>query len=831
MVAIPGYSQRITRQAQVADTVNPQAIQQAASGWNAAADVMDVGARVSLKIQEEEKKSRLNEALIDKQRREVDFKSAYEKQRERNPDGYAVDLEKELTAQDESAVKSLPADLREPYRAAAKEYNLRTYKEAVGWENRTRIESIAVSDERSGESLKIMAGRLGEDGRGLEDVLKHADAMYVRGDEIYGAAKNDERDSNLRKQVTASWLDALGNNHPNLAVAELSSGKYDNVLDKATLDALYDKTIKQRQAKASLQFSQRPLADKAAIVGKAANPEDLALDTILQNEGGYVERDGASGQPALFGINRGAHKDEYDAVEKIVKERGQSAGAEYARQFYKREYFDKNEIGKLPPEVQTIVADGMVNHWQGFKTKLLQAARSGASPDQLIEMRRGEYERLAAADKKYAPSLAGWLDRLERLPRGATGTEFDYLPPEKQAEEYKKAQEFAALGSLPNPANAIHQTLVDEMYVGSGLTQRMQQGDEKAINEAVGLTTQYGMIPKSMQTAVGGMIANGSDQQRIVGYGVIDKIGRARPEALSGTGGFGQDVIAEAMVYNSLIEGGMDTTTAMRRIDEARKPQNKDALDMRSQKFNEVAKDINANTVLSALDDTFFSASPDLMGMNADYITSQYKSLLRANYLLYGDMEGAEKATKAAMVNVGVSRVTGKKQMMNYPPEVYYGRGESDYLSKEELTSEIQNQLYDQLVESGVTGKIKKERGGALAGGVVGASFTSEGSREIVTAESKKEALKNVVLIPTLNTAARYAQGYKPAYYIQYKNENGLFDYVRGEDNREIMWQPDNKKIADMREAKAKAEIEKSRKEREALTNLRMNPIVLPMGF
>lgn len=239
------------------------------------------------------------------------------------------------------------------------------------------------------------------------------------------------------------------------------------------------------------------------------------------------------------------------------------------------------------------------------------------------------------------------------------------------------------------------------MYVNGGLTQKLQQGDATAVEQAVGLTTQYGMIPKTMQTAVGGMIANGTPEQRIVGYGVIEKISRARPEALTGTGGFGQDVIAEAMVYNSLIEGGMDTTRAMQRIDEARKPQNKDALDTRSKQFDTIAKDITANTVLSALDDTFFSASPDLVGLNADYLTSQYKSLLRANYMLFGDMQGAEKAAKAAMANVGVSRVTGKKQLMNFPPEQYYGKGEGDYLTQEELSGRFRTSCMTSLLSLG----------------------------------------------------------------------------------------------------------------------------------
>lgn len=830
MAAIPGYERVVIKQGQVADTVDPQAINAAAAGYNAVAQVADIGTQVSLKIREADDAASLNEMAITSEREYIDFREAAKKNYEGRPEGFSAFVEKEMQKKDADTIKVLPARLQQPYKELSMRRNLKEYEQNKNWETERRVAVVGDKIARAGDDLVMLAYRNGQEGIGFDDLMKNVDATIVAGSGVMSPEALSKYDSGLRARVVEAGLSGVIEKTPNLAIAELSSRKFDGILTPEKLDVLYAAAIKQRETQAEIRISQMPLAEKAAIANSAKNPEALALDTILKNEGGYVEKDGASEQPALFGINRGAHKVEYDAVEKIVRERGEAAGQEYARQFYKREYFDKNGIGSLPPEVQAIVADGMVNHWQGFKTKLLQAAKDGATPDQLIEMRRGEYERLAKADKKYALSLEGWMNRLDALPRGATGTDFDYLPPEKKIEEYKKAQEFVALGNLPNPANATHQTLVDEMYVNSGLTQKLQQADPKAIDEAVGLTAQYGMVPKSMQAAVGGMIANGSDEQRVIGYGVIDKISRSRPEALSGVNGFGQDAVAEAMVYNSLIEGGMDTTTAMQRIKESRQPQNKDALDSRSKQFDASMKDFTSNSVLSEFDDSYFS-TPELTGKNADYLTSQYKSLLRANYLLFGDMEGAKKATKAAMVNVGVSRVTGKKQLMNFPPEKYYGKGEADSLSIDELSGEIQNQLYDQLVSSGVTGKIKKEAGGAIRGGVMGGGILAVEANKIVPVENKKDALQNVVLIPTINTAARHAQGYKPAYYIQYKNENGLFDYVRGDDNREVMWQPDAEKIAAMREQKAKAEIERARQERQALTNLRMNPPLPTMGM
>lgn len=835
MAAIPGYERVVIKQRAVADTVNPQAIAEAGAGWNAAADVLDMGAQVSRKIQEEEKKSRLNEAIIDKQRSDFDFRTGFEKQRERDPTNFAKDLEKELQVQNESRIKALDPDLREPFRLAAKEYDLKSYKSAVDWENETRIKAITVSDAKADESLKILARRKAEMGEPINDLFPQMDAMYVKGDAVYGAAENDKKDYQRRSDVIGSYLDTLSEKHPNLAIAELTSKKYDNTLEDKTLDALYEKAKKTRQDQANVEFKLMPMAEQAAVTLRAGNPENLALDVLMRNEGiAPVASDGAKGNPAMGGINKGSYPKEYEEAKRIYEEKGPAAAEAYHRAFYKREIYDKNNLGSLPPEVQTIVADGLTNHWSGFQAKLLQAAKDGATPDQLISMRMGEYERLASIENvkgiegkfPYKKDLAGWLNRLERLPRGATGTAFDYLAPDKQAEAVEKAQKFVALGDLPNPADATHQNLVDEMYVGAGLTQRLQQADATAIDQSVGLATQYGMIPKSMQTAVGGMITNGTNEQRVVGYSILDKISQARPETLKGVGGFPDDVVAESAVYNSLINGGMDTTRAMQRIDESRKPINKDAFELRSKEFDKA--EVSARKVLSEFDDTFFASSPELTGMNADYLTSQYKSLLRANYMLYGDMKGAEKATKLAMVHVGVSRVTGKKQLMAYAPEKYYSSGNADFLTQNEITSEIQGQLYDQLVESGVTGKIKmKPEGTALRGGVMSGGILAKEANNVVPAESKKDALSNVVLIPTEQSAAAVQRGEKPAYYIQFKNETGLYDYVRGEDNLAVRWQPDVKKINDLRSEKRAAEVKQAREQREALTNLRYNPTIM----
>lgn len=145
-----------------------------------------------------------------------------------------------------------------------------------------------------------------------------------------------------------------------------------------------------------------------------------AMAVVAQNEGGPVEVDGASKAPAIYGINQKAHPEEYAAAKKITDEQGDAAGHKYAEDFYKKEYWDKNDVGDLPANTQTIVFDGLINHTTAFGKKLIKAARNGASPADLIDMRREEYTRLKDANpEKYGKSFDGWMNRMDKLEAGS----------------------------------------------------------------------------------------------------------------------------------------------------------------------------------------------------------------------------------------------------------------------------------------------------------------------------------------------------------------------------------------------------------------------------
>lgn len=158
---------------------------------------------------------------------------------------------------------------------------------------------------------------------------------------------------------------------------------------------------------------------------------DKAIGITLQNEGGLAEIDGASGAPAIYGINRKWHEKAFDEAERITNEQGEAAGRAYAAQFYKQEYWDKYGIDSLRPDQQAIVFDGVVNHTQSFSKKLIKEAQAGATPSQLLDMRREEYERLARENPKaYAQSLSGWNNRLSAFSHYTMNESLSYLAPD-----------------------------------------------------------------------------------------------------------------------------------------------------------------------------------------------------------------------------------------------------------------------------------------------------------------------------------------------------------------------------------------------------------------
>lgn len=277
--------------------------------------------------------------------------------------------------------------------------------------------------------------------------MTHVNNLANEKRKEYGKASSLENFNNLIDTASNTSDPALGTamlkNANSIVDASVSTGFY-------TPEQGYDLKKKGAEKYGETWLESLTATDRLEYLtpNKAANSNtggfDSAIQSVFKNEGGQVNIDGSSGAPAIYGINAKWHPEAYAQAKDATDSGGEAAGKQFATEFYKKEYWDKYNIGSLPADTQTIVMDGVVNHTPGFAHELVAAAKSGEPPEALIDMRKQEYQRLAEANPdKYAGSLQGWNNRLDTISGGnvnypKTGTPVDFIPVEKRAELYKQ---------------------------------------------------------------------------------------------------------------------------------------------------------------------------------------------------------------------------------------------------------------------------------------------------------------------------------------------------------------------------------------------------------
>lgn len=260
MVKIPTYDRMITQRAQVADTVNPQAIEAAGAGFRGAAAVTDFGAQVSMRIQEEDDKATLNDAVISRERNRIDFETAAKKNYEGRPSGYAKFMETEMQRYDAEVMKAMPARMRQAYSMSAKQYTVRDYKQDVGWENERGIAVTGDKLTRAGKDIVGLAYTYGASGKPFEDLTPNIDATMMAGSGVLLPEKLSQFDDELRSSAAMQYLDGLKTRDPQSAQNLINSGNFSKYLtpedmakaNKAIWDTMPD-LMKLEQIKGSKQ--------------------------------------------------------------------------------------------------------------------------------------------------------------------------------------------------------------------------------------------------------------------------------------------------------------------------------------------------------------------------------------------------------------------------------------------------------------------------------------------------------------------------------------------------------------------------------------------------
>lgn len=197
-------------------------------------------------------------------------------------------------------------------------------------------------------------------------------------------------------------LNRAMNDHINLIQTKVNTGIISQEMADMQIEQLKKDTKKEvfiGHAKSSYDL------------GRSSSPktQDDIIRFVIGIEGGDKIAQEPKGAIAKFGINSNANPN----IDVASLTQDQAFG------IYKRDYWDKANIGSLPEDMRMVAFDTVVNHGVEKGSALIKAANG--SVDQLLSLRGQEYTRLVGEDPAtYGQYKSGWDSRLSTL-RGASG--------------------------------------------------------------------------------------------------------------------------------------------------------------------------------------------------------------------------------------------------------------------------------------------------------------------------------------------------------------------------------------------------------------------------
>lgn len=268
---------------------------------------------------------------------------------------------------------------------------------------------------------------------------------------------------NMGASAAATWAQKHWDLMPDVAKVQMNQYLAPKVKNEAISGNINNMTMQ-----ANGDYNKQLLSNIPSSPTQSMVPQKDPLDVIRQNEGQGYSKDNKG--EVVNGINSLAFPKEFGEAKKILDTQGQAAATKYTDDFYKKNIIDKYGVNSLPPATQAIVADGLVNHGGGdFGQSLIEKAKNGATPQQLIDMRRAEYNRLATADpEKYGKSLDGWNSRLNNLQTEQQGGSQTAQATYQNKSDYLRNNEEKLVGDTVN--NYLKQYPDD--YYGAQLQER-----------------------------------------------------------------------------------------------------------------------------------------------------------------------------------------------------------------------------------------------------------------------------------------------------------------------------------------------------------------------
>lgn len=193
----------------------------------------------------------------------------------------------------------------------------------------------------------------------------------------------------------------------------------------------------------------------------------------------------------------------------------------------------------------------------------------------------------------------------------------------------------------------------------------------------VNFSDRVGMVPESVQSAMRINLRNGTPEQIVKVADVVGRLSERNPQLLND---FEKDEIALGTMVDRQIKAGVEPQRAVQQAKEAISvPQA--TRDERKMRFRVEKLGDKIPSLLAREFSHTFARNPEI----GDPAVGQFRQSYEDYFAATGNAETAQKAALADFRRVwGESRVNGKRELMQYPPESFYAvGGDGEYIRKQ----------------------------------------------------------------------------------------------------------------------------------------------------
>lgn len=343
--------------------------------------------------------------------------------------------------------------------------------------------------------------------------------------------------------------------------------------------------------------------------------------------------------------------------------------------------------------------------------------------------------------------------------------------------------EIVANGGRGNPNNREHREVADAAYVGRlaeleaqstpellaapGAQGGVSSADRQAV--AVSIANEIGIVPPSYSDSMTAMLHSNDPAVAMVAMESIGALTEAAGYAAEQA--FDGDTIDQARTYRALVAGGMSPETAMADILAVRDPENRQVVEIRQGRVRDLLDPEEGGISIQNEVQRLFGVEPTERGL--DQATSFYQRTFESAYVNGASVAHAQARARTAMERVyGVSEVSGRRQVMAYPPEKFPGNqvGSDNFWMRVQLADAIMEQEGREFesVEGGTFGFVGGRR----------VEIPNAGAGDFERAVN--DVVSSVQLIPDAQTAREYQSGVSPTYSVVYENQDGVMQRLVG---------------------------------------------------